>query len=122
MTKASNPNTNCLEDIECPRCANTSRFTIEALVAADVQDDGAEFVGDAYWDDESRIACHECEHTGKLGEFKADAIAAKRQLIEALESALLAFNVQPRFRVRETDSYAIAVKIEAALKAARETA
>jgi len=65
------PNTNCLEDIRCPECGNTSRFTIVALVDADVSDDGAEFHGDAEWDDDSRITCPKCNRTGNLKEFKA---------------------------------------------------
>jgi hypothetical protein len=63
-------NTNCLEDIRCPECGNTSRFTIVALVDADVSDDGAEFHGYAEWDDDSRITCPECERSGQLREFK----------------------------------------------------
>ncbi len=52
---------------------------------------------------------------------EAIAAAENRQLIEALQAALLALNVKPRFKVQDTDSYAIAAKCESALKAAAET-
>jgi hypothetical protein len=69
-TTSFTSNTNCLENIECPDCGNHSRFTITAIVAADVSDDGAEFHGDAEWDDNSPITCPNCDRTGKLRDFK----------------------------------------------------
>jgi hypothetical protein len=38
-----------------------------------------------------------------------------RALVDALELALRALNTAPRFRVGDTDSYAIAARIEAVL-------
>jgi hypothetical protein len=63
-------NTNCLENIQCPSCGCESRFNIVARVTAEVSDDGAEFRGDAEWDDDSAITCPQCDRTGKVGEFR----------------------------------------------------
>jgi len=63
-------NSNCLENIQCPHCGNASRFKIVALVTADVCDDGAEFHGDAEWDDNSPITCPECDRSGKVADFR----------------------------------------------------
>jgi hypothetical protein len=71
-------NTNCLENIQCPHCGNTSRFRIVSLVSADVSDDGAEFHGDAEWDGNSPITCPECDHTGTVRQFCPAAAETSR--------------------------------------------
>mgnify|MGYP000863920086 CR=1 FL=1 len=48
-------------------------------------------------------------------EFICRAANSHAGLIEALQAALLALNIAPRFRVRETDSYAIASLVHDAL-------
>lgn len=44
--------------------------------------------------------------------------ATINQLLEALHLAQTALNIQPRFRVHNTDSYRIAAQVDAALAAA----
>jgi len=68
--------TNRLENIKCPYCSNTSQFKIVALIAADalaaasVSNDGAEFHGDAQWSDNSPITCTQCDRQGTVGYFR----------------------------------------------------
>ena len=65
-------NTNCLQDIQCPKCGYRDRFFISATITADVTDDGSEIAdnrGDFEWDDNSPIECHACGATGTVGEF-----------------------------------------------------
>jgi hypothetical protein len=70
-TLAGMTNTNCLEDIRCPKCHQEDRFFIMGCALFDVTDDGSEAVGDHEWDDESRASCPECGHTGRLKHFYA---------------------------------------------------
>ena len=66
------PNTNCLENIACPKCGHDARFYIDVKALAVVTDDGAETFGDMEWDDGSYTECSECGHHGSLGEFHID--------------------------------------------------
>lgn len=50
-------------------------------------------------------------------EANARLIAAAPEMLEALQLALRALNTAPRFRVGDTNSYAIASRIEAVLRA-----
>ena len=63
-------NTNCLENICCPKCGQEDRFKIVALITCDVTDDGSEPVGDHEWDDHSATRCAECGFDGELKEFR----------------------------------------------------
>lgn len=67
-------NENCLNGIQCPKCGNQDRFLIEAMVIAEVTDDGADLAsprdGNGFeWNDNSHCRCPECEHFGPLQMF-----------------------------------------------------
>lgn len=63
-------NTNCLENVRCPKCGQEDRFHITALITCIVTDDGSEPMGDHNWDDESLTHCVECSFDGKLSDFR----------------------------------------------------
>jgi hypothetical protein len=67
-------NTNCLENVCCPKCEQEDRFMIAANVIAEVTDDGADMASPMYgngfeWDEESYCRCPECDFEGKLKDF-----------------------------------------------------
>jgi hypothetical protein len=68
-------NSNCLENVCCPKCGQDDRFIIAASVFAEVTDDGADVASPKFgngfeWDDESYCRCPECEFEGKLKDFR----------------------------------------------------
>lgn len=64
-------NSNCLEGIACPNCAQESHFFISARVLCEVTDNGSVVTGgDHYWDNASVISCPECGKIGKVEEFR----------------------------------------------------
>src|SRR6516165_5319229 len=67
--EGSMTNTNCLENVCCPKCGQEDRFKIVALITCDVTDDGSEPVGDHEWDDHSATRCSECGFDGELKDF-----------------------------------------------------
>lgn len=68
-------NTNCLENVCCPKCGQEDRFMIAANIIAEVTDDGADVASPKYgsgfeWDEESYCRCPECDCEGKLKDFR----------------------------------------------------
>ncbi len=63
-------NTNCLENVCCPKCGQEDRFKIAAVISCLVTDDGSEPVGDHEWYDDSATHCLECGFDGKLKDFR----------------------------------------------------
>ena len=63
-------NRDCLDGVRCPNCSRNDRFTITAIVACEVTDDGSEPVGDHEWDDASSTRCPECGRAGLMREFR----------------------------------------------------
>lgn len=67
-------NTNCLENVCCPKCGQKDRFFIHASITAEVTDDGAEVApsprGDIEWDRNSATECAECGHSACLQHFR----------------------------------------------------
>jgi hypothetical protein len=63
-------NTNCLENVCCPKCGQEDRFKIAAIISCLVTDAGSEPVGDHDWDDDSATHCLECGFNGNLKEFR----------------------------------------------------
>ncbi|MBA4062567.1 MAG: hypothetical protein C0501_02450 [Isosphaera sp.] len=63
-------NTNCLEDIRCPKCGQEDRFFITGCAQFEVTDDGSEAVGGHEWDDESSTRCPGCGHDAPLKDFR----------------------------------------------------
>lgn len=66
-----NPNVNCLEGMECPKCGSFGPFTIEVTKSVIMHDDGSEDIGgDETWNDGAHCRNDECEHFGILEEFR----------------------------------------------------
>jgi DNA-directed RNA polymerase subunit RPC12/RpoP len=62
-------NTNCLEDIACPKCGNRGDFKILVSAFATVCDDGIDGTEDTEWDEQSHIMCKDCMHEGIVKDF-----------------------------------------------------
>ena len=63
-------NTNCLEGLRCPKCAQEDRLLINAIVTCDVTDNGSEPVDENhFWNDLSLTTCPKCDYFGQLKEF-----------------------------------------------------
>ena len=84
-TKAQNPNTNCLEGMQCPKCESFGPFNIRISQIAEVNDDGVEDAhGDNEWDDESYCQCIECGESGTVKEFSEDMEDEQLSLVDGL--------------------------------------
>lgn len=84
-------NTNCLEGLRCPKCGNEDRFFIIGGAQFEVTDDGSDTVGDHEWDDHSPMSCPECNHEGKVRDFRdlaTDSEALKQQVDVTLKLSL----------------------------------
>jgi hypothetical protein len=67
------PNTNCLENIACPKCGSDGPFFIEVRKQVLMHDDGSEECdSDEHWDSESYCRCFECDHEGEVTDFTKD--------------------------------------------------
>jgi hypothetical protein len=66
-------NTNCLEDVCCPKCGQNDRLFIHASITAEVTDDGAEVApsprGDIEWDRNSATECAGCGYSARFKHF-----------------------------------------------------
>jgi hypothetical protein len=69
-------NTNCLENVCCPKCGQEDRFKIAATIFCLVTDDGSEAEGDHEWDDSSATRCVECGFSGELKDFRKPELPA----------------------------------------------
>lgn len=65
---SENPNTNCLDGMQCPSCNSFGPFRIQAQVVLIVHDDGTEVSGDTEWDDFAHCVC-KCGHEATVGGF-----------------------------------------------------
>ena len=69
-TPMKNPNTNCLEGMQCPKCKSYGPFIIAAETQVLVSDDGTEEAGgDTNWEDTSYCRCQECDRDGQVKDF-----------------------------------------------------
>ncbi|MCA9062663.1 MAG: hypothetical protein KDA96_06375 [Planctomycetaceae bacterium] len=66
-------NTNCLENLACPKCGNDDCLRIAVTAVATVTDDGAEVTGAIDWHDRSFATCPCCGHDGTVGDFRIPA-------------------------------------------------
>jgi hypothetical protein len=65
-----NPNTNCLEGMQCPECKSYGPFCIDVLMTVTVYDNGTEDDGgDTEWDENSRCICPQCDYAATVAEF-----------------------------------------------------
>lgn len=67
--KVPNPNSNCLDNMSCPRCGATSSFDIEATVTVKVTDDGTDSTYGYHWDDASACGCRQCGYEATVLAF-----------------------------------------------------
>jgi DNA-directed RNA polymerase subunit M/transcription elongation factor TFIIS len=82
------PNSNCLQDIKCPKCGQEDAFYIDCAVRAYVTDDGAEAANGSFsWDRDSLIDCVECEHTGSVAEFTIPVAVGSDSEVQPLVQA-----------------------------------
>ena len=65
----SNPNTNNLEDMACPKCKSHGPFTICAEIFVTVTDNSVEDYGDTDWEPESYCRCQACDHSATVDDF-----------------------------------------------------
>lgn len=63
-------NTNCLEELRCPRCGSLGPFGIGTCSSAIVHDDGINETFEHEWDKDSPISCQECDESGQVWDFK----------------------------------------------------
>ena len=76
---SANPNINCLEGMQCPKCGSFGPFEIAALLTVRVTDDGSEVPPqDHDWHDDSPAVCVACLFTARVAHFTTDG------LVEAL--------------------------------------
>ena len=66
----TNKNSNCLEGVECPRCASQGAFRIAATALFDVEDDGTGDYEDVEWNDRSYCECKNCHAFGMVYDFQ----------------------------------------------------
>jgi len=75
----SNPNTNCLEGMSCPKCGSRGPFFIAATVMVKVTDEGSEPIdGNHEWHDDTHATCgdHECAFAGTVLNFSEEGRTA----------------------------------------------
>jgi Zn ribbon nucleic-acid-binding protein len=77
-------NTNCLEGVRCPVCANEDTFFIEIRALATLTDAGVEESDDHEWDDTGYTQCPECREEGTLAHFRTPEVDAPRALRNVL--------------------------------------
>lgn len=83
-----NPNTNCLEGMQCPECESFGPFHIAAEVMCEVHDDGSEPFGDHYWTDSSYCECPKCKYSSTVAEFSGEtaALSSEKKMRRFVES------------------------------------
>ena len=65
------PNTNCLEGIRCPKCGHEDSFKVEVTVLVLVEDEGVtDDLSGSEWDQDHYCECDNCQHSGKIKDFK----------------------------------------------------
>ncbi len=76
---SDNPNTNCLEGMQCPRCGNYGPFHIAVTTVVNMADDGSQYVSGygEEWNDDSHAWCPSpCDFDGAVRNFKKDPESA----------------------------------------------
>ena len=67
-----NKNTNCLANMECPRCKSTGPFYIEIKTTVLMYDDGSGDTSDMAWEDSASCSCHNCKFKATAKDFACD--------------------------------------------------
>ena len=64
-----NPNSNCLEGMQCPQCGSFEPFAIVATTCCTVCDDEAE-ASDLEWGEDACCRCIKCDHEDVVAGFR----------------------------------------------------
>ena len=67
-------NTNCLENIACPKCGWRGEVFIIATTEVEVVDNGTDTQGDVEWDEQSPCRCGFCHHRGVVQDFTVEGL------------------------------------------------
>jgi hypothetical protein len=67
----SNPNTNCLDGKQCPKCGSYGPLEIKVSMRVLLYDEGTDDADDGSieYDDDAPAMCYACRYAGKLGDF-----------------------------------------------------
>jgi len=85
-----NPNKNCLEGMQCPKCRSFGPFQIEITTIMMVDDEGVdEQCGDNEWNDESYCQCTDCDNSGTVATFSGQEAAPVKPSLEMINAELL---------------------------------
>jgi len=69
----SNPNTNCLEGMACPKCESYGPFHIDITTTVLHDDDGViDDSNDKHWGSDSWCMCNDCRYTATIKEFESE--------------------------------------------------
>ena len=69
MRMFTNPNSNYLTGMECPRCGATEGFWIDCTIYCLVNDDGVKEYGDTNWSQDDECKCSTCQHFATVRDF-----------------------------------------------------
>ena len=66
-----NPNVNCLDGKQCPKCRSFGPFEIVVSMRVLLRDDGSDYAEDSTieYDDDSPAMCSACRYEGEFGIF-----------------------------------------------------
>lgn len=73
-------------EMRCPVCRQTDYLDIECTCMAHVDDEGTDFDGDVYWDDDSRCACPKCGWSGRVWRTRKCDVCNERGYISAFNT------------------------------------
>ncbi|MDD3575456.1 MAG: hypothetical protein PHT38_01060 [Halothiobacillus sp.] len=62
-------NTNCLENMACPKCGSTGPYMISCECVAEVDDNGIIETRGSEWTSDSSCTCKKCGHDAKVRDF-----------------------------------------------------
>lgn len=66
------PNTNCLAGMQCPKCKSLGPFSISATALFTMNNDGTDNFGSVEYDGESYCQCTQCDHDGIVHNFRTE--------------------------------------------------
>lgn len=92
MTKSKN--TNCLEDIRCPKCGAEDEFKVRIEISLIVSDNGIDDEpGPREWNDDTVTQCTSCGHYSAMRDFRADVPQPEPDTTAQQESVMKNYDV-----------------------------
>ena len=67
-------NTNCMENVACPKCGARYKVFIVATTEVEVNDNGTDTMGGVEWDKQSPCRCGYCAHRGVVQDFTVEGL------------------------------------------------